>query len=93
MTNINKNVLAEELKYFEDNKKNWLETYKGQFVLIGDKELIGAFSTQEEAYKKGVEKFSDEPFLIKQVVEEEQVASVPALTIGLINANSQSDLL
>jgi len=87
MTDINKNVLAEELKYFEDNKKNWLETYKGQFVLVEDKKLIGAFSTPEEAYKKGVEKFNNEPFLIKQVVEEEQVASVPALTIGLINAS------
>lgn len=87
MTDITKNVLAEELKYFEDNKKNWLETYKGQFVLVEDKKLIGTFSTQEEAYKKGVGKFDNEPFLIKQVVEEEQVASVPALTIGLMNAS------
>lgn len=87
MADISKNVLADELKYFEEKKKDWLKTYKGQFVLIEDKKLIGAFSTQGEAYKKGVEKFSNEPFLIKEIAEEEQIASVPALTIGLINAS------
>lgn len=87
MTDINKNVLAEELRYFEDNKRSWLKTYKDQFVLVEDKKLIGVFSTPEEAYKKGVGKFNNEPFLIKQVVEDDQIASVPALTIGLINAS------
>lgn len=87
MTDITKNVLAKELRYFELNKKEWLKAYKEQFVLIKAQKLIGSFTTQEEAYKRGVEKFNNQPFLIKQVLEEEQIASVPALTIGLINVS------
>lgn len=85
MTDTTQNVLAEEMKYFEANKQEWLNSYRGQFVLVKGSELIGTFTTQEEAYKKGVEKFNNEPFLIKQVIEQETTASVPALTIGLIN--------
>jgi len=87
MNDISKNVLAKELKYFESNKKEWLKTYKGQFVLIKNQKLIGSFTSQEEAYRKGIEQFNNKPFLIKQVLEEERVASIPALTIGIINVN------
>lgn len=87
--NVTKNVLSKELKYFREIKKQLLANHSGQFVLIKDNELVGVFTTQEEAYKKGVEKFDNNPFLIHQVIEEEQRVSIPALTIGVMNARLQ----
>lgn len=85
MGDINKNVLQEELQLYNKNKQEYLKTYRDQFVLIKNKELIGSFTTEEEAYKVGVAKFGNEPFLIRKVSTEEQTASVPALTVGVIN--------
>jgi len=84
-----KQLLKKELHFFEKHKEKYLKHYKGQFVLIKDTKFIGAFTTEEEAYKAGVESFGNTPFLIKKVVKGESVNAIPALTLGLIrNAGS-----
>ena len=85
MSDINKNILQKELDFYNKNKAKYLETYKEQFVLIKGEKLMNSFTTEEEAYKAGVAKFGNEPFLIKKVVEEEQIESIPALTAGVIH--------
>ncbi len=87
MSDITKNVLKKELNFYSKNKKDYLKTYKGQFVLIKGTKFIGAFTTEAEAYKSGVGQFGNEPFLIKQVVDEDQVVDIPALTVGVINVS------
>lgn len=87
MVNITKNVLTEELRLYSKEKKNFLKSYRGQFVLIKGQKLVGSFTTEAEAYKVGVERFGNSPFLIKKVVQEEQKADIPALTIGVINVS------
>lgn len=77
-------LLKKELQFFERNKKRFLKNYLNQFVLIKDNQLIGAYTTEEEAYKSGIEKFGNTPFLIKQVLKEEPTFAIPALTVGLI---------
>ena len=77
-------VLREELHFFEKNKEEYLKHYKGQFVLIKGKKLIGSFTTEEEAYKTGVEQFGNTPFLINQVVKKEPINAIPALMLGLM---------
>lgn len=86
MQNVSTNVLKKELDFYHKNKEQYLKTHKDKFLLIKEEELVGAFDSQEEAYKVGVEKFGSEAFLIRQVVSEEQTASIPALTVGVINA-------
>lgn len=82
-------VLIEELHFFEKNKEEYLKHYEGQFALIKGKKLIGSFTTEEEAYKAGVEQFGNTPFLIKQVVKKEPINAIPALMLGLVrNASS-----
>lgn len=82
-------ALIEELHFFEKNKEEYLKHYEGQFVLIKGKKLIGSFTTEEEAYKAGVEQFGNTPLLIKQVVKKETINAIPALMLGLVrNANS-----
>jgi hypothetical protein len=79
-------VLAEELAYFREHKDEWLQRHKGKFALVKGRELIGTFTTDQQAYEAGVKKFGREAFLIKEIVEEERIEDLPALTSGLIDA-------
>lgn len=78
--------LERELKFFESKKKEWLENYKDKFVLIKGEELVDMFSTFEDAYKEGVKRYGNQPFLIKRVTEEEEVEKLPSLTLGVAHA-------
>lgn len=80
--------LAEEIAYFEEHRQEWLKTYPDLFVLVMGRELVGAFSTFEEAYNVGVERFGNVPMLIKQVRESEPIERSPALMLGLIRARA-----
>jgi len=79
--------LERELKFFESKRKEWLKDYKDKFVLIKEEELIDVFSTFEDAYKEGVKRYGNQPFLIKKVTEEEEVEKLPSLTLGIIHAH------
>jgi len=78
------NPLKKESRFFERNKSRFVKNYLRQFVLIRDNNLIGSYTTEEEAYKAGIEKFGNTPFLIKQVLKKEPVLTIPALMVGLI---------
>lgn len=84
-----KHNLKKELDFFIRKKNRFLELYPGQFVLIKRDKLIGTYTTEQEAFKAGVEKFGSQPFLIKQVIKQEPIATHPSLLVGLINASSQ----
>jgi len=79
------NLLQTELEYFQKHKQEYLKLYKGQFVLIKGENFAGAFTTDAEAYKAGLEKFGNQPFLIKQVLDNDGTVSYPALTIGVLS--------
>ena len=80
-----KNMLQAELNFYNSKKEELLRLYKGQFVLIKGERFIGAFTTDAEAYKAGVEQFGNHPFLIKQVLDDDTKVSYPALTVGAIS--------
>ena len=77
--------LQTELEYFQNHKAEYLERYKGQFVLIKGKVFAGTFTTEAEAYKAGLDKFGNTPFFIKQVLDNDETVSYPALTAGVLN--------
>jgi hypothetical protein len=79
--------LQPELEYFQKHKQEYQKLYKGQFVLIKGETFAGAFTTDAEAYKAGLEKFGNEPFLIKQVLDDDDRVSYPALAVGMLNIN------
>ncbi len=54
--------LQTELEYFDKNKQEYLKLYKGQFVLIKGEDFGGAFTTDAEAYKAGLDKFGNRLF-------------------------------
>lgn len=79
------NPLQAELEYVQKHKSEYLKLYKGQFVLIKGEKLAGTFTTDAEAYEAGLEKFGNEPFLIKQVLDGDDTVSYPALTVGVLH--------
>jgi len=81
-------ALEKEMTYYAKHRDELLQHYKNLYVLIKGEELIGAFTTDAEAYQAGVEQFGDEPFLIKRVTRDEEIEHIPALSLGLLHARS-----
>ena len=80
-------VLEKELRFFEAHKKEWLQHYKGHFALIKDEQLLGTFTSFQEAFDAGVEKVGNVPFLVKQILEKDTEVQFPALTVGVLHAD------
>lgn len=82
--------LRRELKYFESEKEELLKHHEGAFVLISGEELLGAFTTEREAYEEGLRRVGNKPFLIRRVTRDEDQTQLPALVVGVIHgANTQ----
>lgn len=80
-------ALNKEVAFFEKHRQEFLQKALGKFALVKGEKLHGFFDTDEAAYKAGVEAFSLEPFLIRQVLEEDQIHEVPALSVKVIHAS------
>ena len=81
-------MLEKEREYFKKQRDEWLSRHAGKFVLIKGEELIGVFDTQQEALTEGARRFGTASFLVRQVEESEQLVYIPALTLGILRANS-----
>lgn len=80
-------VLEKEAAFFEAHRARLLEEHRGKFALIKGDTFVGAFDTAETAYVEGVHRFGNSPFLIKQILPDEPVAHLPALSLGLLRAH------
>jgi hypothetical protein len=79
--------LEQELEYFESIKEDLLEHYENKFALIKGQELVNTFTTWEEAFKAGTDRFGNVPFLIKLVQEKDESVQLPAFVVGAISVN------
>jgi hypothetical protein len=68
--------LATELNVFEAHLPGWLDR-EGQHVLIKGEEVVGFFSTRDEALMTGYTRFGIVPFLVKQIAPVEPVYNLP----------------
>jgi hypothetical protein len=75
-------ALTEELKVFADNKQKLLKRWPGLYILIKGDEILGPYPNAEAAYDDGLERFGLQPFLVKQVLEEEPVGYVPMFSLA-----------
>jgi len=80
-------MFDKELAYYNEHKDELLQHHENQFVVIKEDEFVGAYSSDVEAYKAGLQKFGNVSFMIKQVTKEEEIVRFPALTLGVLNAN------
>jgi hypothetical protein len=66
-------MLEREYKFYQDNKAELLQRYRGRWIVISEEKIIGDYSTKEEAYKAGEELAGLGNFLMQQVLEDEQI--------------------
>ncbi len=74
--------LEEELEFFASQKSEWLKYYKGQYALVKGHQLLGTYTTMEQAFVAGVRALGNQPMLIKQVTEKEEIMYISALARG-----------
>ena len=79
-------ALEIEQRYFGSIKDDLLRHHGGKFALIIGSELLGVYDTAEQAYIAGIESRGNVPMLIKHVLVEDPIASIPVLTLGLPHA-------
>ena len=65
------NVLDQELQTYEEKKNELLARARGKFVLIKEDRIEDIFDTETDAIRQGYERFGNEPFLVKEIVEVE----------------------
>jgi hypothetical protein len=81
-------MLNEEIKYFNKCHDAWLKQYPGKIALVKGKRLIGTYDTEEEALAEGARRYGFDGFLVRRITETSPEIQIPALTLGLLNANS-----
>ena len=79
-------VLDEELRFYEEHRRELLAAKPGLFALIKGGELIGAFPTLRAAYDQGIQRLGNVPMLIRQILPADPAHKIPAYTQGLLRA-------
>lgn len=82
-------MLETERKFYSANLVAWAQKYPQKVVLVKGESLIGAYDNMGKALEAGVSEFGLTPFLARPVGQPEQSVSIPALTLGLLNASTQ----
>jgi len=82
-------MLDKERKLYKKKHSELVKTSLGKFVLIKGEELIGVFNTIEEAISEGARRFGLQSFLVREIKHEiETTVNIPALSLGILSANS-----
>ena len=68
-------VLATELETFAANKAELLATARGKYALVHGTDVQGTYETEGDAISQGYRLYGNVPFLVKQIVEIDQVAN------------------
>ncbi len=59
--------LAQEIATYDREHERLEQEHAGKFVLIHGEEVISTYDTFEAAADEGLERFGDDPFLIRRV--------------------------
>ena len=83
-------MLETERAYFSEKIDDWVKENPNKFVVVTGTEALGFFDSNEQALSVGARTCGLKPFLVRQVQKNPEEVSVPALTLGIINAHSTS---
>lgn len=72
-----------------DSDEALVASIPGRFGVVKDERLLGAFDSIEEALAAGAAAFGRQSFLVRKRGEKETEVKIPALTLGLLGADSQ----
>jgi hypothetical protein len=80
-------ALEMELETYKQ-KLHELKESEGKFVLIHGNNVVDIFSTYDDAIKAGYQRFSLQPFLVKQIHSIEQVQFISRFADPCFQAHS-----
>lgn len=83
-------MLETERAYFDKNLEDWLTKNPNRFVAVSGEQVLGFFDTLDEALAVGARTCGLHPFLVRRVEKHREDISIPALTLGILNANTTS---
>jgi hypothetical protein len=81
-------MLEEEREIYDQNLGDWLTQYPGKFVAVVGRDVLGFFDTIDDALQAGAREVGLGSFLVRRVQEVEENVSIPALSLGIIYADS-----
>ena len=81
-------ILEKELLYMDSHKDELLKQYGGKILVISGEQVTGAFDTIEEALQGAVSQHGLKNVLVRRPSEAQIEFSAPALTLGILGANS-----
>jgi len=79
--------LENEIAFFEKNRDAWAEQHLMEVALVKDETLVDIFGSADEAMAEGARRFGRGPYLVRTILLIPQEVTIPALTMGLLNAD------
>jgi hypothetical protein len=76
-------VLRPELEFFEQHRLELLDRAAGKYALVKGSELIDVFETELEAIRAGYQRFGNEAFLVKHIVEADLPLTFTSFNLGV----------
>lgn len=58
--------LQDELQYFKENQSELLKKFEGKVLVIKDRQIVGVYQNELEAYNEAQKKFELGTFLIQK---------------------------
>jgi hypothetical protein len=80
-------MLDKERAYLNAHKDELLKQYGGKYLVIRGEQVGGAYDTIEDALHGTALMYGLEDVLIRRAQDADLEISVPALTLGIMNAN------
>ncbi|PKL35840.1 MAG: hypothetical protein CVV44_20190 [Spirochaetae bacterium HGW-Spirochaetae-1] len=65
-------MLDKEYSYFNEHRKEFVEKYKGKFIVIKDNDVLGVYDTIQDALTITTQKYPVGSFLVQECVPEEK---------------------
>jgi hypothetical protein len=81
-------MLDTERDFFEKHRDDLLRQFPGKFVVIKEQQLLGSYETIQDALGAGAREFGTESFLVRRTDASPEDVSIPALTLGLLSADT-----
>jgi hypothetical protein len=81
-------MLDKEREFYDRNLGDWLNHYPGKYVAVVGQDVLGFFDTIDDALQAGAREVGLNSFLVRRVQEVEENVSIPALSLGIIYADS-----
>ena len=76
-------VLGAELDFFESHRMELFERAAGKYALVKGSTLVNVFETELEAIRAGYQRFGNEAFLVKHIVEADVPLKFTSFNLGV----------